>query len=66
MASYKILRGLSYGSKRAEAGDIVTDVPEQSVAWLLACNIIEPANDEKPTKPAKAKSEPVSDIKGDK
>jgi hypothetical protein len=64
MTAHKVLRGITYGSKHAEAGDVVTDIPEQSVAWLLACNIIEPADAPKPSK--KPKSEPVSDSKGDK
>jgi hypothetical protein len=63
MSTYKVLRGITYGKKRAESGDIVTDIPEQSVAWLLACNIIEPADAPKPAK--KPKSEPVSQPEGD-
>lgn len=46
MATYKVLVGLDYGkpSKRAEAGDIVSDIPAASVSWLLEQNIIELAD----------------------
>lgn len=43
MATYKILVGLDYGkpSKRAEEGDIVSDLPAASVSWLLEQKMIE-------------------------
>lgn len=43
MATYKVLVGLDYGkpSKRAEEGDIVSDLPAASVSWLLEQNLIE-------------------------
>lgn len=41
MASYKVLTGLDYGDKRAEAGDVVTDLPTKSVAWLKEQGLIE-------------------------
>jgi len=62
MSAYKVLRGVSYGKKRAEVGATVSDLPSESIAWLLAAGVIEPANESKP----KPKSEPVSDSKGDK
>ena len=34
-ASYEVLTGLNYGTKRAEAGDIVSDIPASSIGWLL-------------------------------
>lgn len=53
MASYKVLVGLDYGDKRAEAGDVVSDLPTKSVAWLKEQGMIEDA--EVPTaKPAKS------------
>ena len=46
MATYKVLVGLDYGkpSKRAEEGDIVSDLPAASVSWLLEQNLIELAD----------------------
>ena len=43
MATYKVLVGLDYGkpSKRAEEGDIVSDLPAASVSWLIEQNLIE-------------------------
>ena len=32
---YEVLIGLNYGDHRVEAGEIVSDLPEQSVGWLL-------------------------------
>lgn len=35
---YRVVRGLNYGpeaSIRREAGDVVDDLPEASVSWLL-------------------------------
>lgn len=39
--SYKALVGLSYGDKRVSAGDIINDIPEVSIEWLLEGNYIE-------------------------
>jgi len=46
VATYKILTGLDYGkpSKRAEIGDVVSDLPSQSISWLLEQNCIELAD----------------------
>lgn len=42
MASYKVLVGIEYPpNKRAEAGDVVSDIPSQSVKWLLEQGIVE-------------------------
>lgn len=41
MATYKVLQGIDYGDKRAEAGDIVDDIPTRSVGWLKEQGIIE-------------------------
>lgn len=42
MASYKVLVGIDYPpNKRAEAGDVVSDIPSSSVKWLLDSGIIE-------------------------
>jgi hypothetical protein len=48
MARYRVLQGIDYPpNKRAEAGEIVTDLPAQSVKWLLDSGIVEDAD--KPT-----------------
>ena len=49
MARYRVLQGIDYPpNKRAEVGDIVEDIPAQSVKWLLDSEIIEDTD-----KPAK-------------
>lgn len=63
MTAHKALRGISYGNRRAEAGDVVTDIPASSVKWLIEQGIIEPADAPKPSK--QPKREPVSESKGD-
>lgn len=39
MKRYRVLAGLNYptkaGEKRAEPGDVVSDLPAKAVAWLL-------------------------------
>lgn len=61
MAAYKVLVGLDYAGKRAEAGAIVDDIPSRSVAWLLDQGLIEKADGSKPVPPApKPKREPES------
>ncbi len=37
---YEALVGLNYGDKRVEAGEVVDDVPADSVEWLLESNCI--------------------------
>lgn len=44
---YKVLIGINYDDKRAEPGDVVDDIPEKSLKWLLEQNVIEPV---KPSK----------------
>lgn len=46
--SYRVIRGLGYPDadgheKRAEPGDLVDDIPEGSVGWLLNDGAIEKA-----------------------
>lgn len=39
--SYKILKGVNYPpNKRAEIGAIVSDLPKESIPWLLASGVI--------------------------
>ena len=67
MARYRVLQGIDYPpNKRAEVGDIVEDIPAQSVKWLLDSGIIE--DTDKPTKKTEQpvveepKVEPVAEI----
>jgi hypothetical protein len=63
MAQYRVLTGIDYPpNKRAEAGDVVTDLPAQSVKWLLESGVIEDTS--KPSKKVvtpkeEPKAEPV-------
>jgi hypothetical protein len=54
MTRYRVLQGIDYPpNKRAEAGDVVDDLPATSVKWLLESGIIEDSS-----KPVKSKEEP--------
>ena len=44
---YRVVRGIDYGRKRAEPGDLVSDLPEKSIGWLLAQGHIEDPDDDK-------------------
>jgi len=47
--AYRVLVGIDYPpDKRANAGDVVNDLPPKSVRWLLAQGIIEDSSG-KPT-----------------
>lgn len=42
MPAYRVLTGIDYPpDKRAEIGDVVSDIPEKSVKWLLDQGLIE-------------------------
>lgn len=46
MPKYKVLVGLDYPpGKRAEAGDVVDDLPGKSIKWLRDEGIIEPVDE---------------------
>jgi hypothetical protein len=48
---YRVLVGVDYPpGKRAEAGDVVTDLPERSIKWLLKANKIERVGSTPPPK----------------
>lgn len=54
MASYRVLKGIDYPpNKRAEEGQIVSDLAPTSISWLLEIGAIEDAS-----KPAKKIDEP--------
>ena len=62
MARYRVLQGIDYPpNKRAEVGDIVEDIPAQSVKWLLDSGIIE--DTDKPAK--KIEKSVVEEIKAE-
>lgn len=62
MARYRVLQGIDYPpNKRAEVGDIVEDIPAQSIKWLLDSGIIE--DTDKPTK--KTEKPVVEEIKAE-
>ncbi len=45
MPDYKVNKGIDYPpDKRAEEGDVVSDIPSKSVKWLLESGVIEVAN----------------------
>lgn len=55
MAQYRVLSGIDYPpNKRAEVGQVVSDLPPQSIKWLLESGAIEDAS-----KPVKKVEEPV-------
>lgn len=52
MTKYRVLAGLNYpakggGEKRAEAKQVVSDLPAESVPWLLEQGLIEPVETSK-------------------
>jgi hypothetical protein len=69
VASYRALTGLNYPpDKRVEAGQIVSDLPEKSVSWLLKEGFIEEAS--KPSKtaapaPKSPAPAPIAEPEGD-
>lgn len=42
---YRVLIGLDFEGKRAEPGKVRTDIPEESVKWLLKQGAIEPVEE---------------------
>lgn len=45
---YRVLTGMNYGRKRREPGAVVSDIPPESVKWLLEDGHIEPVADDVP------------------
>ena len=59
MTQYRVLTGIDYPpDKRAEAGSVVSDLPEKSAKWLLDQGLIELA-DGKTNIAVTAKTEPI-------
>ena len=65
MPDYKALVGLTYAGKRAEAGDVVSDLPSRSVPWLVEQGLIEPTDGKRAEIKLAKKREPQSPSKGD-
>ena len=60
MTQYKVLTGIDYPpDKRAEAGSIVSDLPEKSTKWLLDQGLIELVSGKTNTTVPITKTEPV-------
>lgn len=60
MPAYRVLVGLDYPpDRRAEAGDVVEDLPGKSIKWLTEQGLIEPADKAKPAPKAATKPEPT-------
>jgi len=58
MAKYRVLTGIDYPpNKRAEVGQVVEDLPPQSIKWLLEAGFIEDAS--KPSATPKEEPKPV-------
>jgi hypothetical protein len=52
VSKFRTLTGLEYSGKRVEAGQIVSDIPEGSVAWLKASGFIEPVAEPRREEPS--------------
>lgn len=66
MAQYRALVGLDYPpNKRVEAGEIVSDLPGNSIKWLLESGAIESVDGKKETPKPKeeTKEEPKEETK---
>lgn len=62
MAKYRVLVGLDYPpAKRAEAGDIVSDLPAKSISWLRDAGLIEPLDDAPAKSSGKSKNAAPAD-----
>lgn len=48
MAKYRVLTGIEWGTRRAETGEIVDDLPAKSIKWLRESNLIELVDGSKP------------------
>jgi hypothetical protein len=53
--AYRVLTGMDYAGKRAEPGEIVTDLPTKSIPWLKEQGHIELASE--PQSPEKEADE---------
>ena len=59
MAKYKVLTGIDYPpNRRAEAGDVVDDLPSKSIKWLRESGCIEPFDPSTPDPEPEPEPEP--------
>lgn len=62
MAQYRAVVGIDYPpNKRVEAGEIVSDLPGDSIKWLLEQNLIESLDKKPTTKETPVVVEPVKE-----
>ena len=59
--TYKVLQGIDYPpNKRAEAGDVVSDLPKEAISWLIESGSVVRVTGEEPVvEPA---AEPVEEV----
>lgn len=58
MAKYRVLVGLDYPpARRAEAGDVISDLPAKSISWLRDAGLIEQVEETRTTAKSKAAAE---------
>ena len=62
MATYKVLVGIDYSDKRAEAGDTVSDLPTKSVSWLLEQGVIESIDDSSASTTKNSRSKKTEEV----
>ena len=65
MPSYRVITGLQYKGKEAVAGDIVSDVPQADIGWLVEQGHIEKVAASKKAKADKARQKMVAKGGGD-
>lgn len=58
---YRVVVGMNYRNKRAEPGDIVADLPAESIGWLEKRGYILPIKDELKGKQPDPATSPVED-----
>ena len=64
MTQYRAVVGIDYPpNKRAEAGDVVTDLPGDSIKWLLEQGLIESTDGKKTTKVEEVVAPVVEEVK---
>lgn len=61
---YEVLAGIDYPpNKRAEIGEVVSDLPKDSIPWLLESGVIKIAGDKKSATPVVVEVEqPVVEV----
>lgn len=65
VATYRVLQAIEYGDRRAEVGDLVDDVPQRSVKWLVDQQYIEVVEAPKAGKRTKATEDVAEEVAED-